>query len=213
MRPIPPTLHMKIVNCKICGKEVKFKIPWNKNLCSSECVYQNKLRIARETNAMRKTQLVTRKCRQCGKEVTSTVYVTRNFCEGKAGKCYREFLSQHRRGKSNPAYRNGFAMQGSRKYTGIHLRACSKYRKAFLKKHSYPFCEICRVNQNGTPKFEVHHIYFASQYPKHPQLHNFLNLIHLCIQCHNDMHAGKKNHEIFKRLEKERGLKKLFAKI
>ena len=81
-----------------------------------------------------------------------------------------------------------------------------------MEKHTYPFCEICHVNQMGTLKFEVHHIYFASLYPQHPQLHNFLNLIHICIQCHNDLHAGKKSKEVFERLERERGLKKLFGK-
>lgn len=115
-----------------------------------------------------------------------------------------------RLGKKNPAYRNGFAMIGKRTYTGIHLRACSKYRKAFLEKYGYLFCEACRVNQNGTPRFEVHHIYFASKYPKHPHLHDFANLIMVCIQCHNDFHSSKLK-EKFQELEKERGLKKLFA--
>jgi 5-methylcytosine-specific restriction endonuclease McrA len=66
------------------------------------------------------------------------------------------------------------------------------------------------VNSNGTPKFEVHHIYYASLYPKHPELHNPKNLVMLCIKCHNDMHSGKMRTEVFNKLEKKRGLKELF---
>lgn len=166
---------------------------------------------SRKQSEAKKTITVKRKCRQCGREVISTAYSPQNFCGGKSGTCRRIFLSKTRMGNKNHAYRNGFAIQGSRKYTGLHLRACSKYRKAFIEKHGYPFCEICKVNKNGTQKFEVHHIYYASLYPKHPQLHNFKNLIHVCIQCHNDFHSSKLKN-IFLVLENERGLKELFGK-
>ena len=78
-----------------------------------------------------------------------------------------------------------------------------------MLKHDYPFCENCGVNQNGTMKFETHHIYFASRCPRHKELHNPKNLILLCIGCHNDFHASKRKED-FKRIEKKRSLKKLF---
>ena len=199
-----------MVKCRTCHILFQVTTPWNKKTCSKECHYKLLKQNARVQQEKKKSTPVRRKCRWCGKEVISTAYCPQSFCGGKAGECRRAFLSKSRMGKLNPAYRSGFAVQGSRKYTGAHLRACSKYRKDFVEKHGYQFCELCKVNQNGTQKFEVHHIYFASLWPKHPQLHNFLNLINLCIQCHNDMHAGKKNETIFKRLEKKRGLKELF---
>lgn len=96
--------------------------------------------------------------------------------------------------------------------TQRHIKACSDYKKAFEKEHGYLFCECCEVNAFGTPKHSTHHIYFASSYPDHSELHNILNLILLCQECHETMHKNKHNN-YFKQLEKERGLKQLFNKI
>jgi len=57
--------------------------------------------------------------------------------------------------------------------------------------------------------YAAHHIYFASRYPKHPQLHNFKNLILVCDSCHALFHGGGLK-DVFERLEEERGLKELF---
>lgn len=117
-------------------------------------------------------------------------------------------MSVRRKGKGNPAYKDGLSKTSL--YAGKHLRACAKYRSAFMKKHEHAFCEVCGINAMGTPRFEVHHIYYASLWPKHPELHNFRNLIHVCSQCHRNFHGGKKYQEIFAALENGRGLKELF---
>lgn len=212
------------VTCKICAKEFNVEgqkyngffrataSPWNKKICSPECRNINNLQNSRNQTIQKKEKIVTRKCRQCGKDIVSTAYCPQSFCGGKYGECFKKHLSESRKGKNNPAYRNGFAVVGKRTYTGIHLRACSKYRKAFLEKHDYLFCEICGVNGNGTPKFEVHHIYFASLWPKHTELHNPKNLILVCIGCHNKFHASTYKDE-FLNLEKDRGLKELFHNV
>lgn len=57
-----------------------------------------------------------------------------------------------------------------------------------LDQHGYTFCEHCQKS-NGVYKFEVHHIIFRSEAPKHEHLHNPKNLIILCSDCHN----GNKN--------------------
>lgn len=204
---------MAIRSCKVCSKrfDTDTRSPWNKTICSDECKRENWIQHSRAQQERKRNTVVKRSCRECGKEVVSTAYCVQHFCGGKSGECRRKFLSRQRMGRGNPAYRNGFAIAGKRTYTGKHLRACSKYRKAFLDKWGYPFCEVCKINQNGTPKFEVHHIYFASLYPKHPNLHDFRNLIHICIGCHNAFH-GNKMRDVFERLEKERGLRDLFAK-
>lgn len=219
MNNIPPKL--KKVKCKVCGNYFEIEVqssngffrplrtPWNRQMCSTECQRKNMLRLSDEQRKRKKENIVKRKCKTCGKEVVSTAYCPQSYCNGKYGECFRKFMSKSRKGKKNPAYRNGFAIAGKRTYTGIHLRACAKYRKAFLEKHSYIFCEVCRVNVNGTLKFEVHHIYFASLHPKHKELHNPRNLIMVCIECHNKFHSSKYKKE-FESLEKSRGLKELF---
>ncbi len=91
-----------------------------------------------------------------------------------------------------------------------HLDACAAYHRAITDKYGYEYCEVCGINGNGSMKFEVHHLYMASLYPRHPELHNPRNLVLACLDCHNDFH-GKRNPEAFAELEESRGLKKLFA--
>lgn len=212
---------IKKIKCKVCLKYFEVEgqnyngffraslSPWNLKTCSEECRKKSCLNFAKIQREKKKKIEVKRKCRFCRSEVISTIYCPRSFCDGKVGLCYRSFLSENRKGKKNPSYRNGFAMSGKRTYIGIHLRACSKYRKEFLGKNDYLFCEICGVNTNGTLKFEVHHIYFASLYPKHKELHNPLNLVLVCIKCHNKFHSSRYREE-FNKIEEERGLKELF---
>jgi hypothetical protein len=192
------------------GKFVKGMFPVNRATCSEECHLKNNKIVNKRAIDKKKNTIIKRNCRQCGKEVVSSQYCPQSFCGGKGKECHRQFLSESRRGSKNPAYRNGEAVKGKRTYTGIHLRACAKYRKAYKEKHDYLSCEVCGVNQNGTPRFEVHHIYFASLFPKHKELHNFKNLILICIGCHNKFHSYKLKEE-FKILEAERGLKQLFG--
>lgn len=207
--------------CKICGKQFEFEIhssgkfkkmakPHNIKTCSPECHYKNVIRISKEQRERKKKVIVVKKCRFCGKEVMSNKYCPRSFCGGRAGECYKKFLSKSRKGEGNPAYKGGFATTRNI-YTGKHLYACKKYKNNFLIKNNYLYCEICGVNSNGTQKFEVHHIYYASLFPKHKELHNPKNLILLCINCHNKMHSGNMRNDVFKEIEKKRGLKKLFG--
>lgn len=221
VKPIPAKMITR--NCIICGTVFSFSAikdarnrfakgtnPVNRATCSEECHLKNNKVVNVRAINKKKNTAVKKKCRQCNKEIITNAYCPINFCGGNPGICYRTWLSENRKGKNNPAYRNGEAVKGKRTYTGLHLRACAKYRKDFKSKHDYLFCEVCGVNQNGTPRFEVHHIYFASLFPKHKELHNFKNLILICIGCHNKFHSSKLKEE-FKVLEKERGLKELFG--
>lgn len=88
-----------------------------------------------------------------------------------------------------------------------HKAACKKFRVAFIDKHGYVFCESCKRSDRPCAG---HHLYYASLWPRHPQLHNPLNLYMLCQSCHTAFHAGERKEE-FRRLEEERGLKELFA--
>ena len=57
-------------------------------------------------------------------------------------------------------------------------------------KYSHIFCQRCYTS--NAFKFEVHHIVFRSEAPKHPQLHSKDNLIIVCDKCHRELHAKKK---------------------
>ncbi len=150
-------------------------------------------------------------CLQCRKEFVSWPHSV-TYC---SIVCAASASSVKRMGDKNPAYTDGHTTWANNKgrsiYTSKHFGACKKYRAAFLEKHGYPFCEVCGINEMGTPKFEVHHIYFASLWPKHDNLHDFRNLIHICLGCHMKFHAGKQYQAEFEKLEKDRGLKDLFS--
>lgn len=71
--------------------------------------------------------------------------------------------------------------------------------------YGYIFCQWCkRSNAFG---FDVHHIVFRSEKPRHPMLHNKANLIIVCRDCHKDFHSNKNLRES---LMLERGLNEMF---
>ena len=193
--------------CCICGNEFSYGKPYNKKTCSSQCSYELKKQISLR-NGIEKVERI---CLNCNKK-----YISLKKWKGK-GLClqclYKE-ESLKRINKKNPNYKNGKYIGEKNPqrnlYTSKHLRACSKYKKEFLKNNDYLFCEHCGVNINGAKKFETHHLYFASRHPNHKELHNFKNLILLCITCHNTFHNGLEGKKILEHYEKERELKKLF---
>lgn len=199
--------------CVICGKKflVKIQIRMSKKTCGEEChkILAKQITI-RAYQRMRQT-IVKYNCKGCKRDFDGTRYIKRVYC---SDECRNSHYSKIRLGKGNPAYTNGkWAKKNNPHqvlYDGKHMRACKKYRKWFLEKNSYEFCEVCK--KSNAFVYNTHHIYYASRYPKHPQLHNFRNLIFVCIQCHNDFHSGKLNQK-FLELEKERGLKELFGLV
>jgi hypothetical protein len=145
-----------------------------------------------------------KKCKVCEKSFFNANSLTR-YC---SRKCFHEESKESRKGTNNPAYRNGTRVKG-RSVSWRHLDATRKYGKDFLEKHGYKYCENCGINQSL--RFETHHIVFASEMPRHKELHNVKNLILVCIKCHNDFHSGK-THEKRIELVKERGLVEIFGK-
>ena len=147
-------------------------------------------------------------CKTCGKIFYKGRIST--FCNRS---CYEKSMKTNRHGVDNPCYRNGFYKKDKTKKTtnwSKHTRACSTYKKNFLLENEYLFCEICGCNCNKTLRFEVHHICYISEAPKHPELDNFKNLILLCIQCHNNLHGNKRKAR--QTLVKDRNLEELFGK-
>jgi hypothetical protein len=195
--------------CIICGKEfdILTGIETQKKTCSQKCWYENAKNISRKHSII-KSEFT---CRICGKKyIGLTKYKSRT---GKCKDCIIAESKKKRLGKRNPNYKAGLYTNRQRtsRQAQKHLNACARYHKYFLKKNGYKFCEVCGVNQNGTMQFQVHHLYTASRKPNHKELHNFKNLILLCLECHQKFHAYKLK-EKFAELEKERGLKLLFKK-
>ena len=149
------------------------------------------------------------KCKRCGK-------IFKRYKRGD-GHCSRQCNYEDwkengtRKGMNNPGYRNGNYTKESikkdyaNKTTQKHLGACRKYRIAFRKEHDWDSCELCGTT--GAMRYETHHIIFASEVPGHEELHNFRNLIYVCINCHNKLHKNKK---LRNELVKNRNLNELF---
>ena len=95
-----------------------------------------------------------------------------------------------------------------------HNAATAKYKKKFIDKYGFPFCENCGVNK--TFIWSVHHIFSAGQHPGHKELHSPRNMILLCNECHDGIHLKIADRvdefrEIKEKLIKDRGLNKLFG--
>ena len=77
--------------------------------------------------------------------------------------------------------------------------------------YGYIFCQKRGCGKSRSYKFEVHHIVFRSERPDHPMLHDKLNLIIVCSDCHNqkpNSFHNKKDERNYLMLE--RGLDKIF---
>lgn len=179
--------------------------------CSYKCHYELSKQITKKYAKLAKSTPKEKVCKNCNKIFIGNKLFNRVYC---SQECQRLFISKERTGKGNPNFKtgmtgkDGFYRKGT-KLSTKHLAACSKYKKDFLKRNSHAFCEVCNQNINGAKRFEVHHLYYASRFPYHKELHNFKNLIHICRSCHGKFHSGEYKDK-FKQLEKERGLKKLF---
>lgn len=195
--------------CVICSKEfvITHQLRVIKKTCSLECHKQLARNYSNKRSKLKRIDI----CKTCKKPYTVRV---RYSGTGNCKPCIAKRYSQERHGKNNPNFKGGNTIEDEKigkktLYDGKHLYACSKYKRNFLKKHDYLYCEVCKVNKNAVFRFETHHIYYASRYPKHPNLHNPRNLILLCKRCHLNFHQGVYK-EKFVQIEAERGLKELF---
>lgn len=196
-------------NCIICGKEFEIVrgTQVGKKTCSQECWYENAKNISKKHSII-KSEFA---CRICGKKyIGLTKYKSRT---GKCRECIIISAKEKRMGMGNPNYKAGLYTKRQRtsRQAQKHLNACSRYHKHFFKEHGIKFCEVCGANEFRAMQFQVHHIYTASRYPLHKELHNFKNLILLCLRCHQKFHAYQLKDK-FLELEKQRGLKLLFKK-
>lgn len=202
--------------CKEC-KRVERELEYKRN-CGKYIEYRTKnrekilgrQRLKRlELGIPQRIIIKPKNCKMCGVEFKPYSSLTK-FC---SRSCFEKSMKTTRLGSNNPAYRNGNSTKeklknGQRLYTNGHLRACARYKREFMEKHGYMHCECCGTS--NAIRFETHHIVFASEAPKHENLHNSRNMICVCIMCHNNFHAHK---AIRGNLIRERKLWELFPEI
>lgn len=181
---------MKKVKCKGC-KNTFVENRYQQKFCSIPCF--NKFQTRRKPTV----------CVICKKTFDPYGLRKMKYC---SRTCYGVDLSKKRIGKKNPAFRNGSRINGKNDFDS---RKTQKYRTSFYERTTYPYCEVCFVNSSF--RWEVHHIIFRSEMPRHKKLHDDRNLIHVCIQCHNAFHASS-GKEKRKPLIFSRNLEELFDK-
>lgn len=182
--------RLKTNKCKKCSKEFSYYTGAYRGL--------NKLYCSRNCYVSARQEKAKKKCPECGKmyflgkHTSATTVCSRECYSVRRTRLYKE--------KDHPCYKNGKSVdRGS--------VACGKYRKKLVTERGYPFCEHCGVNQSI--RFEVHHIVFRSEKPRHKNLHDNYNLIHVCIECHNMFHSAD-GKEARQYLIESRKLRELF---
>lgn len=195
----------KNIKCKKCKKE--FYIPGCrigiKKYCSRDCGQKDNWGFKPKE----------KECKICGEKfiIKSQLRLNDKTCSKECWyknnvRISKEYKIKKRKKKEDwKSYKNGNSAE-----RGKHSRACSNYKKKFKEKYGYLFCERCKCNINATPRFETHHIIFASEASKHKNLHNDKNLILLCTSCHHFFHS--KQRENRKELVISRGLDQLFER-
>jgi len=202
--------NMKKKPCKICGKG-RFKETYCYDCFKIEKAKRDKRyrekhwkRLAKKKkewfNSGREW-----KCKHCKKKFL--FQRPRLFC---TKNCQYQYWKEYnvRKGKNNPAYRTGFYAGKRRITTFKHGKACKSYKLKQVDKVGYLKCELCNVS--NSIRYETHHIIYASEAPKHKELHNHKNLILLCIKCHNWLHQKPSRRNS---LVEERDLNSLFNMV
>ena len=214
MRKLPTSLRNRLAS-KIRDMPQK-KCIQCKNIFTPRDGYDAKTRIYCSSTCFHLSQRK-RKTKSCGFCKKEFEYQTcRGIVTYCSSKCQYDSYREKRVGENNPNYRGGLwskdglyrnSKWGISKQAMKHQNATYRHKQRFIKEHGFVFCEVCGTTQSL--QFSTHHIYYASRFPKHQNLHNKLNLIVLCLDCHTKFHA-EKYKDVFLKLEKERGLKELF---
>jgi predicted HNH restriction endonuclease len=74
-----------------------------------------------------------------------------------------------------------------------------------LEKYGYLFCEMCMSTREY--KYHCHHIMSRGRYPNHPMLHEKINLVIICDDCHELCHQKPEYNE---KLIEKRNLRSIF---
>lgn len=190
-RQADPGMNMgaqKNGTCQNCGGAFTYYAGayrgFPKRFCSRPCYFQDRRKKATKTCSECKAKFFKGKiswnAKVCGRE------------------CYAKRRARLYGGKNHPRHAHGERVhQGQRETV--------QYRNEVVALNGYELCEECG-RSNAAP-YQVHHIVYRSEAPRHPNLHNARNLILICAACHGFFHRNKANRE---GLVKKRRLYELF---
>lgn len=182
-----------VIKCIICDNDF---IPKTfKSICCSKVCKQKY--DAKKISKKPKIKV----CKNCNKEYNPYTSITK-FCSANCRveniKKKRKFnwnndSVEKRKGIKNPAYVNGDRLQ-NKKIDSTGLRLFEKNRKEYINEmineFGYTYCQKCKETNK---KLEAHHIIYRSEKPKHQNLHDKINIILVCVKCHNWFHKKKGN--------------------
>lgn len=201
--------EIKTKSCQVC--ESSF-VPFTsfQKYCSRKCK-------SKADNAKRSKKPPTKTCKHCEQEFKPYTSLDK-FCstscrianmKSKRKSNWTEQQVKRRMGKNNPAYRTGnYTLGSKRSAVGQRefLRVRNQMRAERIEEHGYLFCEHCKTSDSY--QWEMHHLVYRSEKPGHKHLHNPLNLIDLCVKCHNLFHKDKSTRN---EIVRERKLHLLFG--
>lgn len=205
------TKHIvKDVSCPVCETIFKRKTALIK-YCSMDC---QKLAV----NIKRSQDKPSKKtCNYCQKEFKPYTSLDK-YCsancrianqKSKRSRNWSKESCDNRSGDNNPAYKSGSYARGNKKSADgerFYKKVRNGMRAKMIEEHGYLFCEKC--NTNNTYQWEMHHLIYRSEKPRHEHLHNEKNLINLCMKCHNWFHNKKSRRN---EIVEQRGLTELFG--
>lgn len=199
---------MRNRKCIVCGNEF-YPTDWRRKTCSDDCRY--KLVVNNHKSIKKK------KCFHCGNEFRPYTSLDKfcsancriRYAKSKRKRNWTEEQVKKRIGINNPAYRNGnYTRQIKRTFAGNRLfaRNATEIEQQMISDKGYKYCQFCKTSI--TPRFERHHIVFRSEKPNHTNLHDKINILITCIQCHNNLHKQK---TLRNNIIKERKLNEIFG--
>ena len=199
----------KKIKCKGCERDYLPQNGWQK-YCTLQCRYES-FKLSKSKKPKRK------KCMHCGNQFNPYTSLDK-FCsvncrilnqKSKRSRNWNNESCEKRKGKGNPSYKTGMYVVTTKK-DGAGQREFMKIRnlirKQKIEKYGHLFCDLCGTNSSY--QWEMHHLIFRSEKPKHQYLHDPRNLIDLCMKCHNWFHSKKSRRNP---IVQERNLAVLFG--
>lgn len=196
-----------MIDCvKIFGKGYDSLSKEDKNTYHRMYYKINKEKLKKKLEDRLNKKTPNKKCKKCGKKFFSYNNISK-YC---SKKCFYEVAKIERLGIGNPAYRNGnYTKNNKIKYDWRETNIIKQEISIEMEKtNGHIFCKNC--GKSNSLKWELHHIVFRSEAPKHKNLNHKKNLIFLGIGCHNIFHKDKPYRE---KIIKERKLWELFPDL
>lgn len=88
--------------------------------------------------------------------------------------------------------------------SALYLKNKAELVESMFDEFGYYFCEHCQRTQSF---LQGHHIIWRSERPGHPNLHDKVNILLVCFDCHDKFHRHRNTRD---KIVISRGLDKIF---